>query len=36
MGKAKKAAMTIFSYIENPTKINAVDIPDTAKSINPS
>lgn len=34
MGKAKKAGMTIFSYIDTPTKINAVDIPSDATSIN--
>ena len=35
MGKAKKAAMTIFSYIDIPTKINAVDIPADRISIDP-
>jgi ABC-type multidrug transport system fused ATPase/permease subunit len=27
MGKAKKAAVKIFSYIDQGTKINGVDIP---------
>lgn len=30
-GKAKKAGTTIFSYIDLPTKINAVDIPEEAR-----
>lgn len=33
MGKAKKAAVTIFTYIDKGTKINGVDIPTEAKSI---
>ena len=35
MGKAKKAALSIFSYIDIPTKINAVDIDEDAIEINP-
>jgi Fe-S cluster assembly ATPase SufC len=35
MGKAKEAGTTIFSCIETPSKINAVDIPDEAIHINP-
>jgi len=30
VGKAKKAAVKIFGYIDKPSKINAVDIPDSA------
>jgi ABC-type multidrug transport system fused ATPase/permease subunit len=33
MGKAKKAATTIFGYIDIPSKINAVDIPAEAVKI---
>ena len=36
MGKAKKAGLTIFGYIDTPTRINAVDIPTEAKSIDPA
>lgn len=35
MGKGRKAATNIFSYIELPSTINAVDIPDSARQINP-
>src|SRR5688572_22724790 len=35
MGKAKKAASKIFSYIDIPSKINAVEIPETARGIDP-
>lgn len=35
VGKAKKAGLTIFSYIDFPTKINAVDIEPDAIPINP-
>jgi len=28
MGKAKKAGLTVFTYIDIPSKINAVDIPE--------
>lgn len=31
MGKAKAAAIKIFSYIDNASKINAIDIPADAK-----
>ena len=34
MGKAKAAALKIFSYIDLSPKINAVDIPDDSISIN--
>lgn len=34
MGKAKKAGLTIFGFIDLPTKINAVDIPEDAIEIN--
>jgi len=30
MGKAKKAGLTIFTFIDVPTRINAVDIPKEA------
>lgn len=33
MGKAKKAGLTVFSYIDNPSKINAVDILDQALKV---
>ena len=33
MGKAKKAGVKIFSYIDGESKINAVDIPERARSI---
>jgi ABC-type multidrug transport system fused ATPase/permease subunit len=33
MGKAKKAALTIFSFIDIPSKINAVDIKPEAINI---
>lgn len=33
MGKAKKSGVTIFSYIEYPNKINAVDIPEEAVAV---
>jgi hypothetical protein len=32
MGKAKKAAIRVFSYIDSGTKINAVDAQPNAKS----
>lgn len=32
-GKAKRAGTTIFSYIDLPSKINAVDIPENARPI---
>lgn len=35
MGKAKKAGLTVFSFIDIPSKINAVDIPEEAVHINP-
>jgi ATP-binding cassette subfamily B (MDR/TAP) protein 1 len=35
MGKAKKAGFTIFTFIDIPTRINAVDIPKEAIEINP-
>jgi ABC-type bacteriocin/lantibiotic exporter with double-glycine peptidase domain len=35
MGKAKKAGLTIFTFIDVPTRINAVDIPKEATEINP-
>jgi ATP-binding cassette, subfamily B (MDR/TAP), member 1 len=35
MGKAKKAGMTIFSFIDIPSKINPVDIPEEAVHIDP-
>ena len=34
LGRAKRAALTIFKYIEFSSKINAVDIPQQAKQIN--
>ena len=34
MGKAKKAGLAIFGFIDIPTKINAVDIPEDALEIN--
>ena len=34
MGKAKKAGTTIFTFIDIPSKINAVDIPAEAVQIN--
>jgi ATP-binding cassette subfamily B (MDR/TAP) protein 1 len=34
MGKAKKAGIRIFGYIDTGSKINAVDIPEEAKKIN--
>ena len=36
MGKAKKSATKIFSYIDSQTKIDAVNIPDTAKEVGDS
>ena len=33
MGKAKAAAIKIFSYIDNKNKINAVDIEESALQI---
>jgi len=33
MGKAKKAGLTIFGFIDVPSKINAVDIEPSAKEI---
>jgi ABC-type multidrug transport system fused ATPase/permease subunit len=36
MGKAKKAGLTVFGYIDIPSKINPVDIPKEAKTIDPS
>jgi len=36
MGKAKKAALNIFGYIDIPTKINAVDIEESAVAIDPN
>lgn len=33
IGKAKNAGTNIFSLIETPSKINAVDIPDTATPV---
>jgi ATP-binding cassette subfamily B (MDR/TAP) protein 1 len=35
MGKAKKAGLAVFSFIDIPSKINAVDIPDEAIRIDP-
>jgi ABC-type multidrug transport system fused ATPase/permease subunit len=35
MGKAKKAGLTVFSFIDTPSKINPVDIPDGALNIDP-
>ena len=35
MGKATKAGFSIFTYIDVPSKINAVDIPEESVSINP-
>lgn len=35
MGKAKKAGLTVFSFIDIPSKINPVDIPDDALHIDP-
>lgn len=34
MGKAKKAGLTVFSYIDIPSKINAVDIPEETLKVN--
>lgn len=36
MGKAKKAGLTVFSLIDLPSRINAVDISTDAKDIDPS
>lgn len=36
MGKAKKAGLKVFGFIEIPTKINAVDIPEEAIDIDPN
>lgn len=36
MGKAKKSGTTIFTYIDIPSKINAVDIPKEAISVDPA
>ena len=36
MGKAKKAGLSVFTYIDLPSKINAVDIPAEAVKINPA
>jgi len=36
MGKAKKAGLTVFSFIDIPSKINPVDIPKEAIEINPN
>lgn len=36
MGKAKKAGLKIFGFIDIPTKINAIEIPEDAREINPS
>lgn len=36
MGKAKRAGLTVFSYIDIPTKINAVDIPEGSINIDDS
>jgi ABC-type multidrug transport system fused ATPase/permease subunit len=36
MGKAKKAAGKVFTYIETGTKINAVDVDPESIEINPS
>jgi ATP-binding cassette, subfamily B (MDR/TAP), member 1 len=36
MGKAKKAGLTVFTFIDIPSKINAVDISSEAISIDPS
>lgn len=36
MGKAKRAGFIVFTYIDVPTKINAVDIPEEAVSIPPT
>ena len=33
VGRAKKAALSIFSYIDIPSKINAVDIPESMRKI---
>lgn len=35
MGKAKKAGLKIFGFIDLPTKINAIEIPEDAVEINP-
>lgn len=35
MGKAKVAANKVFGYIDLPSKINALEIPEGARSINP-
>jgi ATP-binding cassette subfamily B (MDR/TAP) protein 1 len=35
MGKAKKAGLTIFTYIDVPSRINAVDIPKESVEIKP-
>ena len=35
MGKAKKSGLTIFTYIDVPSRINAVDIPKESVEINP-
>ena len=36
MGKAKKAALKVFGYIESGSKINACDIPTDAIDIDPA
>jgi ATP-binding cassette, subfamily B (MDR/TAP), member 1 len=36
MGKARRAGLKIFGFIELPTKINAVDIPEDAIDIDPT
>lgn len=36
MGKAKKAGLTVFTFIDLPSKINAVDIKPEALSIEPA